>query len=135
MNKIAMSITLILVILLSGCTSSDKILAEKMIEKYSENQNYVSLSGEIIEIEPYLITIKSEELKVYFKDGVCKFDIFSYQDLDLSVGDQIEFTTVIFYFYNGHILPIVEVKKGEENLLLFEDGKECLINWVKKRFG
>lgn len=137
MKKFAIVITLILFTLLSGCYLSNQILASKMIAKYSENQSYVTLSGEIIECNEYNVTIKCEEIKEYvsYEDDICEYYIFSDKPLDLVVGDMVDFVTVPFHFYNGHELPIVELKLDDNVFLLnFEDGKENLTEWVKENF-
>ena len=123
-------------IFLSGCCISNRILAKKMIEKYSENGNYVSLTGEIVEISENDVLIKCEELKNYIKyeDEFCRYHIHSEQCIELSVGEEIEFITVPYHFYNGHKLPIVELRKDGKTLLTFEDGKENLIKWVNAHF-
>lgn len=124
----------LLTILSSGCNSSNRKLTKKMIEKYSDNQSYVSLSGEIIEVYGNNAVIKCEELKTYisYEDDTCDYYIYSNQILNLDVGDKIVFSTVPFHFYNGHKLPIVELKIDNDTLLVFEDGKENLIEWVNK---
>ena len=136
MKKLAIIIILLLVTLLSGCYSSNEKLAKKMIEKYSNDQNYVTLSGEIIDFHENDVIIKCEELESYigYEDEFCDFYIYSDQIIDLSVGEKISFTTVPFHFYNGHKLPIVELVINGDTLLVFDDGKENLINWVNSRF-
>lgn len=129
-------LVLILVVFLSGCNLFDKKLAKKMIEKYSEDQNYVVLIGEIVEYDGNDVIIKCEELKNYlsYEAELCDYYIYSTHSIELSVGEQIEFTTVPFHFYNGHKLPIVEIKKDGEIILSFNEGKDILINWVKTNF-
>ncbi len=107
-----------------------------MIEKYSDNQNYVSLIGEVVECDANSVEIRCEDLKNYinYEDEICDYYIYSTQVLELSVGEQIEFTTVPFHFYNGQKLPIVELQTNEMTLLSFEEGKECLIGWVETNF-
>lgn len=131
------SITLVLFILLSACNTSDQKLAQKMIEKYSDDQNYVTLIGEVIKHDGNYVIIKCEELKNYinYEDEFCDYSIYSGEIIELSVGDQIEFITVPFHFYNGHILPIVEIKKDGSTLLPFEEGKDNLIKWVDMVFN
>jgi len=106
-------ITILSLTLLSGCYLSNQILAKKMIEKYSDNQNYVSLFGEIIECNESDIVIRCEELNTYisYEDEMCDYYIYSNEYLDLSIGDTITYITVTFHFCNGHKLPIVEIKK------------------------
>ena len=107
-----------------------------MIEKYSDIQNYVTLTGEVIEINENNVIIKCEELNDYisYEDELCDYYIHSDQFIELQVGEEIQFTTVPFHFYNGHKLPIVELKIDENTLLSFEEGKENLINWVNTNF-
>ena len=135
MKKFAILITL-LVVFLSGCNISNQKLAKKMIEKYSDNQNYVTLLGEVIEINENNAIIKCEELNDYisYEDELCDYYIYSNQFVELQVGEEIQFTTVPFHFYNGHKLPIVELKIDENTLLSFEEGKENLIDWVNTNF-
>ena len=135
MKKFAILITL-LVVFLSGCNISNQKLAKKMIEKYSDNQNYVTLTGEIIEINENNVIIKCEELNDYisYEDELCDYHICSDQFVELQVGEEIQFTTVPFHFYDGHKLPIVELKIDENTALPFEEGKENLIAWVNTNF-
>ena len=123
-------------IALFGCYSPDQILANEMIEKYSDNNNYVELSGEVVEFDNNYIIIKCEELKEYigYEDDFCDYQIYSDKVLDLNVGDKIDFITVPFHFYNGHRLPIVELIKDGETLLILEEGKANLIEWVNTTF-
>ena len=131
MKKFAILISL-LVVFLTGCNLSNQKLAKKMIEKYSEDQNYVTLTGEVIEFNENNVIIKCEELNDYisYEDELCNYYIYSDQFVELQVGEEIQFTTVTFHFYNGHKLPIVELKIDENTLLSFEEGKENLIDWV-----
>lgn len=135
-SVLVLILVLILVVFLSGCNSFDKKLAERMIEKYSEDQNYVVFIGEVVEYNGNDVIIKCEELKNYisYEDELCDYYIYSTHSIELSVGEQIEFTTVPFHFYNGHKLPIVEIKKDGEMILSFNEGKDILINWVKTNF-
>lgn len=136
MKKFEILIILLLVTFLSGCSLSNQKLAKKMIEKYSEDQNYVTLSGEITEFNENTVIIKCEELNEYisYQGELCDYYIYSNQIIELSVGDQIDFVTVPFHFYNGHKLPIVELKIDGNTLLMFEEGKKNLIDWVNKNF-
>lgn len=136
MKKFEILIILILMTSLSGCHLSNQILAQKMIEKYSDNQNYVTLSGEVTECNENNVIIKCEKLSEYisYQKELCDYYIYSDEIIELSVGDQIDFVTVPFHFYNGHKLPIVELVVDGNTLLTFEEGKENLIEWVKTNF-
>ncbi len=135
MKKFAILITL-LAVFLSGCHLSNLILRKKMLEKYSDDQNYVTLTGEVIEFKEHNVTIECEELQDYisYQSKSCIYHIYSNHFIELSVGEQIEFTTVPWHFYNGHRLPIVELKIDGNILLSFEEGKENLIEWVNTNF-
>ena len=135
MKKFAILISL-LVVFLTGCNLSNQKLAKQMIEKYSEDQNYVTLTGEVIEINENNIVIKCEELNDYisYEDELCDYYIYSDEFVKLQVGEEIKFTTVPFHFYNGHKLPIAELRIDENTLSSFEEGKENLIDWVNTNF-
>ena len=136
MKKFIIIFMLLFIMLLSGCYPSNQKLAKKMIEKYSNNQNYVALSGLIVEFNENNVIINCEELKTYitYEDEICDYYIYSERIIDLNVGDTIDFMTVPFHFYNGHKLPIVELKIRGKTLLAFDDGKNNLIDWVNTNF-
>ena len=132
---LVVAVILLSVMMFSGC--SDLIQKNKLLEKYSDDQNYVALSGKIVEVDGLVVVIQCEELSEYlsYEDDLCEYYIYSKQILDLKVGDEIQFITVPFHFYNGHKLPIVELKTSESTLLEFADGKANLIDWVNDTFG
>ena len=136
MKKFTILVIFLLVTFLFGCNISNQKLAKKMIEKYSDNRNYVTLTGEVIEFNENNVIIKCEELNDYlsYEDELCDYYIYSDQFVELQVGEEIQFTTVPFHFYNGHKLPIVELKIDENTLLSFEEGKENLLDWVNINF-
>lgn len=135
MKKFTILVIFLLVTFLFGCNISNQKLAKKMIEKYSDNQNYV-LDWWSNRINENNVIIKCEELNDYisYEDELCDYYIYSDQFVELQVGEEIQFTTVPFHFYNGHKLPIVELKIDENTLLSFEEGKENLLDWVNINF-
>lgn len=136
MKKVIIIIFLLFLILISGCYLSNQRLVKKMIDKYSDDQNYISLHGEIVGIDGNVLIIECEELKTYisYEDEISEYYVHSKNNIDLDIGDNITFTTVPFHFYNGHRLPIVELVVDNEVLLDFKDGKENLIEWVNLNF-
>ena len=128
-------ISVVCVLLFISCNFNEP-LRNKMIDYYSKNTNYVVLSGEIVEFNQNYVKIKCEELNNYisYEDEICDYYIYSKQLIELSIGAQITFTTGPFHFYNGHKLPIVELKLDGNTLLSFEEGKENLIDWVNVNF-
>ena len=136
MKKIVLVITLILLVAAPGCHLSNQKLHKKMIEKYSDDKNYVTLIGEVVECEDNNLILNCEGLKNYlsYEDDICGYFIHSKTIIDLNAGDIVHFTTVPFHFYNGHQLPIVELKSNGNTLLSFDDGKANLIEWVNEHF-
>ena len=128
---------LILIMSLSGCCASNQKLANKMIEKYSDDKNYITLCGVVTESNGNAIAIQCDQLATYigYEDEICDYYIYSAQDLDLCIGDQVIFTTVPFHFYNGQKLPIVELTIDGDILISFDDGKQNLIHWVRTNFN
>lgn len=134
MKKLVVIILVLLIVLLSSCTIGQVSphTVKKMLEKYSDDQNYVALSGEVMEFDENNVIIKCKELNNYisYEDELCDYYIFSDQIMELSRGDQIDFVTVPFHFFNGHRLPIVELKMNGDTLLNINDGKANLMEWV-----
>lgn len=118
------------------CYPSNTVLRKKMIAKYSDDQNYVILTVEFTEFDKNNVIIKCEELRNYlsFQKELCDYYIYSDNFVQLQAEDEIEFVTVPFHFYNGHKLPIVELKKDGITLLAYEEGKKNLIDWVNTNF-
>ena len=137
MKKFSVIVLLIMLSLFFGCQSSNERLAQKMIEKYSDPHNYVALSGVVVKSNNRHLEVKCEELKMYihYEDDICEYYIHSDSSFDLKEGDIIEFVTVPFHFYNGHKLPIVELRSNGETLLSLECGKDNLIEWVNINFA
>ena len=136
MKKLALTIALSMFLLFIGCNSTNQKLAKAMLEKYLNNENYVVLTGEVVESYDNTVVIRSEQLGrlLSYEDEICEYYIYSAQTLELVEGTIIVFATVPFHFYNGHKLPIVELKIEENTLLSFEEGKANLIEWVKTVF-
>lgn len=113
---------------------SDELLSKRLIKIYSEDQNYVTLVGEIIIIEENKVEIKCEGLKEYipYQSEYCSYHIYSNTALNLAIGDIVNFTTVPHHYYDGHDLPIVELCKQNIILLQFDEGKKNLLECVNK---
>lgn len=131
-------IVLILIVVLLGITGCQHPNKKEMLEIYENNETYITLEGEIVELHctnsTNFILIKCEELKQYIsnEEDICMYQIFSEQDMELSVGDVILFTTSKVRFDNTNWLPIVAITKNDVIILEFEDGKKNLIDWVKQ---
>ncbi len=136
MKKILCIICFLFLIFITGCTSSKNKLISNMNEKYSDDESYVYLSGEVVELDGNNIIIKCTELKKYidYEDEFCDYYIYSNEIIELSVGEKIYFKTVPFHFYNGHKLPIVEIKVKENTILSFDEGKKNLLDWINTNF-
>lgn len=57
--------------------------------------------------------------------------IFSDNILDLRIGEEIAFITMANIYCDGYRMAIVEVRRTDEMLLSFEDGKEKIIKMVE----
>jgi len=145
MKKLISFLLIFVILFLSSCDVFDGKMRRHMVEYYSNDEHYAELSGTVASIheDPYL-----EELKLYISGlqvlteihdfPVYKttdqeiFTIVNYKDLsfNINVGDEIVFTSAPGSFYNGHNKPIVELKRGGDVLLTFEDGKAAYLDWI-----
>ena len=123
---------IIFIFIIFGCQPSNKKLANSMLEKYCDDNNYVKVSGIVMQYDGNEMLVECNDLNKYisYENGITEFYVYSNETLDIDVGNEIEFITVPYHFYNGHKLPIVAININENILLSFEDGKENLIEWV-----
>ena len=63
---LVVAVILLSVMMFSGC--SDLILKNKLLEKYSDDQNYVALSGKIVEVDGLAVVIQCEVLYPFQTD-------------------------------------------------------------------
>lgn len=135
MKRILLFILIFLLFCITGCQPPGK---QKMLEVYSNNENYITLQGEIIEINNKnnntLVTIKCEEFKKYIPNekDVTEYLIFSNYDIDIQVGDNVMFITSNIRFEYIEWLPIVSITRDNITLLEYNEGKKNLINWVNQ---
>ena len=138
---IAVAIVLILCYMICSCVLSDRILAEKMIMYYSNDDNYVTVTGTVVEVkDASRVEIKSPELDVlkYGEDINCIWScsIYSTDALNIEVGAEIVFVTTLMHFYNGDRLPIVQITLNGEMLFPFTEGRSNLVgatyDWLMK---
>lgn len=107
-----------------------------MIEIYLNEDNYITLTGEIIEIKQEETTIwmiiKCDQLKEYIdiQNEMHTYWVFSEAIANLSVGDTITYATASVRIRNIEWLPIVAIEKGNEKILDFETGRKNLLDWV-----
>ena len=124
---------------MSGCQTALERDKREMLEIYSNDDNYITLIGEVTEIDRessynIILSIKCEHLKQYDVNAgnECKYSVFSSSDINIGVGDTIVYKTVPSRFDYMELLPIVAIDKNDETILGFEEGKENLISWVKQ---
>lgn len=142
--------TLILVIVLcvfffSSCDVNAP-LRTKMLDYYSDTEVYSVLYGKIVSV---LVDEEARQMIVEIdiltqghsfplnpQTGLCQFAIvnFTEEDATICVGDDIEFTSAPMYFYNGHYLPLLSLKKGDTEIMTLEEGKERYMSWIKQTF-
>ena len=135
MKRTILLLLVLIFICITGCEVPHK---KEMLEICSNDENYFTLEGEIIEISDmdenyafFVVTIKCEELKQYvlYENDVCRYWIFSEENINIQEGDIVSFTTVdVLMFFDW--LPIVSITKDNISLLEFNEGKNNLINFV-----
>ena len=147
MRKImALLLCSISILLLCACTLNTP-LKNKMLEYYTLDSNYVQVTGIIKSVE-YHKEIDELYIKIevstdnhpfpYLGDDGCgEFTLVNWSlfEFDLEIGDAVVFTSAPYYFYNGHIWPIVAVEKEGCEYLSYEKGKDNYLNWIKETFA
>ena len=136
--KKLLSFLFLMILCLAGCHSPLQKQKNEMLEVYGNDENYITLTGEVIEVESLdardKIVVKSDDIKEHFpaEDSECEYLIFADTPLDIAVGEVITYTTVKVRFDGKDWLPIVGLSKNDEMLLESEDGKENLLAWVNQ---
>ena len=109
----------------------DREIFKQIKEKIQNDDNYITLIGEVTEIDSEssynaMLSIKCEELKQYNlnADDECKYSVFSSSNVNIGVGDTIVYKTIPNRFDYMEFLPIVAIDKNDETILDFEEGKE-----------
>ncbi|MBO5701901.1 MAG: hypothetical protein J6S71_05645 [Clostridia bacterium] len=134
-----LAILMCLIISLSSCDFS-KPLRTKMQSYYSDDTNYVTLSGIVASMSDdgrklgIKITTENHGITHPKLEDIYEFHVFFEDDeawVGIELNDPVTFTTAPMYFYNGHILPIVFLAKDGEVYLELEDGKAQLLTWVE----
>ena len=136
-NSLLKSIILItsICILLCSCTSS------RIIEYYSQKENYISVTGTVSSIkyseEATALYIEFSELSSVLDDTCFKvvgenLEIVKVNRIDdkLKIDKQITFITAPKYFGDGYVMPIVAISISGENLLDFEEGYKNFLDWL-----
>ncbi len=139
MRKGLCFIIIFTLIFMSGCQTALERDKMEMLEEYGNDDNYITLTGEVTEIDSessynIILSIKCENIKQYDAnaDDECKYSVFSSSNVDVCVGDTIIYKTVLSSVDYMEFPPIVAIDKNNETILCFEEGKENLINWVKQ---
>ena len=138
MKRIVLSLILLVNMLFVGSCNFNAPLRNKMFDYYSNNDNYVELQGIVISPENSFgrmeidILTESHGFPVNAQTGYGEFE--SGAIYELTSGDKITFISSPMYFYNGHVLPIMALKKDDVVLLEFEDGKKMYLEWIEENF-
>lgn len=122
-------------------------LRTEMVEYYSNTENHFILNGKvssvdvdeearqiIIEID---ILTQNHSFPLNPKTGLCQFVIvnFTEEERNICVGEEIQFTSAPMYFYNGHCLPLLSLKVGDNEIMTIEHGKDRYLSWIKQTFA
>ena len=136
---------LFLILILSACDFNAP-LRNKMLDFYNQNSNYVQLTGVVMKMEcleeldqlriGVKILTENHSFSSVVENEYVDFVIvnWSVNSFELKINDTIDFTSAPFYFYNGHIYPIVEIKKDGQEYLSFHEGKDNYLKWINDTF-
>lgn len=134
------SIFCLILIIFSLTSCTNEMYQKRMLEYYSEDSNFVELTGIVKEKnQNNTLTVevltKSAEFELYNME-VGDFMLYTNVEIldNIELEDEIAFTSAPRQFYDGHKWPIVALSKGGQKLLSFEEGKENYINWIKNDF-
>ena len=140
MKKLIVIFICCLTPLISACDFLNGPYRRRMLEYYSDDSNYVILTGSIVEItydcvlEIEILT-EDHNFPTYGSSSM-SFQLYTSKasDYGLDIGDIITFTSAPWIFYNGHNLPIVSLSRGEEQFFTFETGKKEYLEWIREEF-
>lgn len=136
MNRIKTIIILCIVLFVSSCGTSNK-----MIAYYSQESNYIEARGNVIHIayddSKETLYLGFSELEPGFDDDCFKIvgenlSLVQERGIDekIHMGSVVEFITAPKYFGDGYVMPIVEITVDGETLLSFSEGFENLKKWL-----
>ncbi len=140
MKKLIAILMCCLVPLISACDFLNGPYRKRMLEYYSVDSNYVTLTGKIVDITydcVLEIEILTEEHNFpTYGSSSMSFQLYTSKasDYGLDIGDIITFTSAPEIFYDGHNLPIVSLSRGEEQFFTFETGKKEYLEWIREEF-
>lgn len=145
MKRMLCIMIVISVLLMCACNFNGP-LKSKMVEYYSNTENYSALNGTVSSVKiiedsrEILIEIDiltpEHEFPLNAATNLCEFVIVNYaeEEKSISVGDEIEFVSAPMYFYNGHHLPVVSLRVGETEIMTFEEGQSRYLSWINQTF-
>lgn len=127
--------SLCLLVFSTSCTTG------KMKEYYSQQSNYVNVTGILTHIsyneDRTAIYLGFSNLSPQFDDNNFKIvgnnlPIVQRNGIDekIKIGDQVNFVTAARYFGDGYVMPIVEISVNEEKLLSFDEGFANFLKWL-----
>ena len=135
MKKILFLILFLVIIFSISCEiPAIKLRREKMLEIYSDDDNYETLTGEVIRFGFYnagypVLVIKDDSNKwgeIYYY--VYGLDLEEIDNIDIKKGDIIEYVAAKKTVRPHENPPVVSIVKNDVVILSFEDGKKELLN-------
>ena len=136
------SFLIVIVLFLNGCGFFNGPYKKRMLEYYSDDINYTTLSGTIISKDNNNAII---EVDISIYNGVfpvntnsCQFFRLytnTYIIQNIEKGDFITFISAPEYFYDGQYLPILAIEKEGTIYLSFEEGKKNYLEWIQLNFS
>lgn len=133
---IAILCLLLVMLLSSGC--SPWWLKPRMIKYYSDDSNYEEVDCQItncwLSHGYWQFTANILTANHHLEDshhGKYFFTVRSEIPVELSVDDLLTIITAGHTYYLNWYFPVVQIKKGEETVLAFEQGKQDLLAWIE----
>ncbi len=138
-------LTLCLSLTISLTACADELCRNRMLEYYSDDSNYVELTGVVLEkvkngnrltnILSIRVISSDDDFYMYGSD-TGYFCVYSQKLLDsINVDDNIIFESAPRIFYDGQEYPILSLNKDGQELLSFAEGKNTFIEWIKNDFN
>ena len=127
----------LLVLVVSSCTDTNK----EKINYYSNDQNYIEITGTINHIvfddEQKVLYLGFSNLSQKTDDDCFKVVgdsysiVINYKEY-IQIGKTATFVTAPKYYGDGYIMPIASLSIDDHDVLKYEDGFTNLLDWLKK---
>ena len=146
MKRIIMLLSSFICIFALASCNFNAPLRNKMLDYYSQEENYLQLNGRIMSLQynegndELFLEIElngdNHSFPTNAETGYGEFALVSWSmyDFSLQENDVVAFSSAPMYFYNGHVLPIVQLEKNGQEYLSLTAGINRYTEWIKNKF-